>query len=72
MPISGLGNDFMLDTPIRSIYLWAGGVRGASRSLAPGSTLAAQLLGAMLFHPFQKQVVDGREVIVTAALQRLT
>lgn len=52
-------------------HIWAGGVSGASGSLAPGSTLAAQLLGAMLSDSFQQQVVDSREVIVAAALQRL-
>lgn len=52
-------------------HLWAGGVSGASGSLAPGSTLAAQLLGAMLSDSFEQQVVDSREVIVAAVLQRL-
>lgn len=52
-------------------HLWAGGVRGTSGSLAPGSTLAAQLLGAMLSDSLQQQIVDSREVIVAAALQRL-
>lgn len=52
-------------------HLWGGGVRGAPGSLAPGSTLAVQLLGAMLPHSLQQQVVDGGEVVVAAALQRL-
>lgn len=33
--------------------------------------MATQLLGAMLPHPLQQQVVDCREMIVAAALQRL-
>lgn len=52
-------------------HLRAGGVRCAPGPLAPRSTLAAQLLSAMLSYSLQQQVVDGGEMIVAAALQRL-
>lgn len=55
----------------RGAHLRAGAVRRAPGPLAPRSTLAAQLLSAMLSHSLQQQVVDGGEVIVAAALQRL-
>lgn len=60
-----------LNAPSWNAHLWAGGVRRAPGSLAPGATLAAQLLRAMLSHPLQQQVVDSREMVVAAALQRL-
>lgn len=48
-------------------HLRAGGVRRAPGPLAPRS----ELLSAMLSHSLQQQVVDGREMVVAAALQRL-
>lgn len=57
--------------PSRGAHLWAARVGRAPGPLAPGSTLAAELLSAMLSHSLQQQVVDGREVIVAAALQGL-
>lgn len=33
--------------------------------------MAADLLTAVFLHPLQQQVVDGREVVVAAALERL-
>lgn len=60
-----------LNAPNSNAHLWAGGVGRAPGSLAPGATVAAQLLGAMLPHSLQQQVVDCREMIVAAALQRL-
>lgn len=52
-------------------HLRAGGVGRAPGPLAPRSTLAAELLSAMLSHSLQQQVVDGGEMIVAGALQRL-
>lgn len=52
-------------------HLWARGIGRAPASLVPSAALPVQLLAAVLLHSFQEKVVDGREVIVAAALERL-
>lgn len=52
-------------------HLWARGIGRAPASLVPHPALPVQLLAAVLLHSLQQQVVDGREVIVATALERL-
>ena len=61
----------LLKCPVAVSHLWDSRVRRAPGPLTPGAALTAELLAAVLLHPLQQQVVDGREVVVAAALERL-